>query len=266
MPTEESSGAAMKEIAVEATLRQDPPPMGEATAALVRESEPDRPVGVPPAPETERKGGNFIVTKGVVDRFRDFAGEKNPKNLVSLVRAGEAKRVTQHPTLSLSDGATAVRITVETGQEAGAAPNIVLSGARLTGLTRGEGSTWRIDAVPDKGTVLATLTVAHNGIITEFPLTVAPPVGIDLDGSGKVNEADFTLFLKERGAEKAPRFDLNGDGVRNYLDDYIFTANFIVRTDLKKDPKEESPAKPKDAPKAKSKAKPKGETRAKLSR
>lgn len=245
LPTEGSAGAAMEENAVEATLRQEPPPMGEVTAALVRESEPDRPVGVPPATETERKGGNFIVTKGVVARFRDFTGDRNPKNLVSLVLAGEAKRVTQHPALSLSDGATAVRITVETGQEAGAAPNIVLSGARLTGLTRGEGSTWRIDVVPDKGTVLASLTVSQNGMITEFPLTVAPPAGIDLDGSGKVNEADFRLFLKERGAENAPRFDLNGDGVRNYLDDYIFTANFIVRTDLKKNPNEESPAKPK---------------------
>ena len=258
VPTEGSDGPAMKETAGEATLRQEPPPMGEATAALAREPAADRPVGVPPAPETERKGGNFIGTKGVVDRFRDFAGERNPKNLVSLVLAGEAKRVTQHPTISLSDGATAVRITVETGQEAGAAPNIVLSGARLTGLTRGEGSAWHIDVVPDKGTILATLTVGHNGIITEVPLAVAPPAGIDLDGSGKVNEADFTLFLKERGAENVPRFDLNGDGVRNYLDDYIFTANFIVQTDLKKKPNEESPAKPK--------AKPKGETKAKISK
>jgi len=47
--------------------------------------------------------------------------------------------------------------------------------------------------------------------------------------------------------------------------DYIFTANFIVRTDLEKDPKEESPANPKDAPKAKSKSKANGETKAKLS-
>ena len=262
VPTEGSAGTAMKENAGEATLRQEPPPMGEATAAPARGSEPDRPVGVPPAPETERMGGNFIVTKGVVDRFRDFAGERNPKNLVSLVMAGEAKRVTQNPAISLSDGATAVRITVETGQEAGAAPNIVLSGARLTGLTRGEGSAWRIDVVPDRGTVLATLTVGHNGIITEFPLAVAPPAGIDLDGSGKVNEADFTLFLKERGAENAPRFDMNGDGVRNYLDDYIFTANFIVQTDLKKNPKGESPAKPKDE----AKEKPKGVTKARSSR
>jgi hypothetical protein len=91
---------------------------------------------------------------------------------------------------------------------------------------------------------------------------VAPPAGIDLDGSGKVNEADFTLFLKERGAENAPRFDLNGDGARNYLDDYIFTANFIVQTDLGKNPKGESPATPKDE----AKEKPKGVTKARSSR
>jgi hypothetical protein len=236
--------------------------MGDVTAALAREPEADRPVFVPPGPEAERKDGNFLVTKGVVDRFREFTGDRTPKNLVSLVLAGEGKGVTQKPVPSLSDGATAVRITVEPARAGDAAPNIVLSGARMTGMTRGEGNAWRIDVVPDKGAHLATLTVSHNGIITEFPLTVAPPSGIDLDGSGKVNEADFALFLKERGGVNAPRFDLNGDGARNYLDDYIFTANYIVQTGLKKDAKEDSPAKPKEEPKAK----PKGEIKAKLSK
>lgn len=64
----------------------------------------------------------------------------------------------------------------------------------------------------------------------EIPLTVAPaiPAESKIGKKGKLTEADFILFLKERGTEKAPRFDLNGDGKRDYLDDYIFTANFIA--------------------------------------
>ncbi len=62
----------------------------------------------------------------------------------------------------------------------------------------------------------------------EIPLTVSPKARVDLIQTDKVSEADFALFLKERGAAGAPKFDLNGDGKRDYLDDYIFTANYLA--------------------------------------
>jgi hypothetical protein len=51
---------------------------------------------------------------------------------------------------------------------------------------------------------------------------------IALSKRGAVTEEDFKLFLKDRGTLKSPKYDLNGDGKRDYLDDYIFTANYIV--------------------------------------
>jgi hypothetical protein len=62
-------------------------------------------------------------------------------------------------------------------------------------------------------------------------LTVVPPLpaNLKIGNGGKLTEADFNQFLKERGTDKAPRFDLNGDGKRDYVDDYIFTANYLVK-------------------------------------
>jgi hypothetical protein len=68
-----------------------------------------------------------------------------------------------------------------------------------------------------------------GGVTREFPLTVAPKVQVDLIKPGTVSEADFALFLKERGTAAAPKSDRNADGRRDYLDEYIFTANYLAQ-------------------------------------
>jgi len=85
-----------------------------------------------------------------------------------------------------------------------------------------------VEAQPEKGVYKATLTTMHGESMTEIPLTVAPQVVIGTGKDGLAAEAAFADFLKDRGSEKAPRFDLNADGLRNYIDDYIFTANYLA--------------------------------------
>jgi hypothetical protein len=58
----------------------------------------------------------------------------------------------------------------------------------------------------------------------DFPLTVVPPAGA-VTG----NKADFAAFLKDSGVQ-APKFDLNGDGRHDYLDDYVYTAHYLIRS------------------------------------
>lgn len=80
----------------------------------------------------------------------------------------------------------------------------------------------------------ATLFVSYKKVMIEFPIIVAPKAVVDLDKSRKVTEADFKLFLRDRGSAKKPKFDLNGDGKRDFVDDYIFTANYLVKHHMKK--------------------------------
>ena len=96
-----------------------------------------------------------------------------------------------------------------------------------------------------------TLVVVKVAVL----VTVLPKVNVDMDKSGKLTEADFMLFLKERGDVKNPKGDLNGDGKRDYQDDYIFAGNYILQAgiDLKELAKERERTKPKEQDKAKGK-------------
>lgn len=59
------------------------------------------------------------------------------------------------------------------------------------------------------------------------PLTITPKISMKPTGAGAITEADFTNFLKAGKTAKTKKFDLNGDGKRDYIDDYIFTANYV---------------------------------------
>ncbi len=89
-------------------------------------------------------------------------------------------------------------------------------------------NTWIIDVLPEKGTDEVTMALLQRGVLMVFPVAVAPQVNIDLNKSGDVTEEDFRLFLKERGTPRSPAYDLNGDGVRDFRDDYLFTANYLA--------------------------------------
>jgi len=198
---------------------------GESTAETAPEREsPTAEPSAPPSP---------VVYLSVLERFREFKGEKTPKSLTALFDAAAIPGVRQEPAVALTDGTTRVKVFIQiqtTGKEA---PNFALQGAKLVSL-KPEVDAWVVETLPAAKVLEAAITVMHNGSRTEIPLTVAPPLDAGSAPTVKPDEAGFNRFLKERGTDKAPRFDLNGDGVRNYIDDYIFTANFIVKRDAAK--------------------------------
>jgi hypothetical protein len=205
-----------------------PPPAQEpvqvtekpVTAAAEERSEP-------PKSAAEKK---YVPIKSVLEQFRLFQGEKSPKTLMALFK-NTAEGVRQEPPVALSDGGTRVKVIIERPSSGKAAPNFALKGAKLESLKMEGDSAWVVEVLPNKGVYEAKVTMLQDGTITEIPLTVAPPIpAAGKIGEGeKLTEADFNRFLNERGTEKAPRFDQNGDGKRDYIDDYIFTANFIVK-------------------------------------
>jgi hypothetical protein len=168
-----------------------------------------------------------LPVPSVLERFHSFSGEKTPKSLIALFDRDGGATMRQSPSICLADGKVSVVVTISRGTS-DKAPNFAFNNARYLSLRQLDGD-WQIEVVPDKGALSASISMLTDGVLLELPLTVAPPVDIDLDRSGTVNEADFQLFLSTRGSETAPKFDLNGDGKRDYLDDYIFTANYLAR-------------------------------------
>jgi hypothetical protein len=206
--------------------------MREFPPATESQSEPKEPHPQVPAVATEKK---FIVYNSVLERFRDYKGEKSVKSLVDLFTMETMPGINQEPAIALSDGKSIVKVAVRVSASGNVAPNFSLKGAKLISIMM-DGDTWVIEALPDRNVYLATLTILNNGSMVEVPLTVSPLINSKIFTTGTLNVAEFNLFLNERGTEKAPRFDLNGDGVRNYIDDYIITANFIVRHDSSNKP------------------------------
>jgi hypothetical protein len=170
-----------------------------------------------------------------LEKFRLFQGEKSPNNFLALFDMGQGIRFSQAPPVCITDGKSSVKVTIS--KVAGdRAPNFAFNHAKYLSLRQtGEGE-WQVEVMPEKGTVRASISMVTETAQQEIPLTVSPQADVDLDKSGAVTEADFQLFLKTRGTDGAPLFDLNGDGKRDYQDDYIFTANYLVKAvQVKKD-------------------------------
>jgi hypothetical protein len=152
--------------------------------------------------------------------------------LVALFKRDSDANFTQSPEIAIADGKTNVLLLI-TKVAGDKAPNFAFDSAHFVTLRRGGEGEWEVEVKPDKGAVKASVTMLTDGVAQVLPLTVAPRVKVDLDKSGVVTEADFQRFLKERGTASAPKHDLNGDGKRDYLDNYIYTANYLATMEEK---------------------------------
>jgi len=167
--------------------------------------------------------------KSVLERFHDLTGERSPKVLTGLFEHEPLIGFKQEPPIILSDGKSTVKvffIALSYGKDL---PDVSLKGARLISLRKDpeKTNTWIAEIKPDGGANSATLTVLQEKVTMVFPLAVASKPKIRVGRSGKVTETDFNKFLKERGSPSKPKYDLNGDGKRDHVDDYIFTANYL---------------------------------------
>ncbi len=199
-------------------------PEAKDTAASAGENAGDSQAG-----RVQEKGAESSASQVqcVLERFRLFKGERTPKNLMALFDAARGATFSQNPPIFLSDGKGSVRVTISRVTP-GKAPNFTFRSARCVSIRKVSEKEWLVEVKPDKGMLKAGIMFLDDGKLRDIPLTVSPKVRVDLITPGKVTEADFALFLKERGTARAPRFDLNGDGKRDYLDDYIFTANYLA--------------------------------------
>jgi hypothetical protein len=160
----------------------------------------------------------------VLDRFRAYQGDKNPEILIALFTKEISPSIRQEPAIVISEGSAVVRVTADVSALKGASTSFALTGAKMVSLKREDGSDiWVLETLPQAGSLKATVTLMNSTSIIEFPLTIVPPAT-----SVTSSRADFAAFLKDSGA-KAPKHDLNGDGLHDYLDDYIYTAHYLIK-------------------------------------
>lgn len=176
---------------------------------------------------TERK---TYSQKSVLERFKEYRGERTAKAFIALFNNENMNGSRQEPPIALSDGKTMVK-AVFTASPGDITPSdIAIMGAKLVSLNRAPSSMnmWIIELIPDKSGYNASFTLSQGEAKTVYPLTIAPKVNIKISGAKTVSKADFHHYLSAKKAGKSKKYDLNGDGKRDYLDDYIFTANYLV--------------------------------------
>lgn len=184
----------------------------------------DPPAGEKPVAEPQKLEKVKISSyKGVLESFRAYKGEISPAVFIALFNKEISPAIRQEPAVALSDGKTPVNILVKFETAGDRSPNFSLNGARLVSLHKDASSAWIIEALPQAGVVRAGITILTDSDIIEYPLTLAPPVA-----GVSAAEADFAVFLTDSGAP-TPKRDLNGDGSHDYLDDFIYTANYLMK-------------------------------------
>ena len=177
------------------------------------------------AEETEPAGIKHTVYGGVLDRFRSYQGEKTPDIMIALFSKPVSPSIHQSPPVTISDGTTPVLVSVEQAAIKGTSTNFAFNGAKLLSMKKEDDSgRWILEIQPHVNSMVAFLTILNSSSMIDFPLTVVPPTPTI---TGK--KADFAAFLKDSGAQ-APKYDLNGDGHHDYLDDYIYTAHYLIRS------------------------------------
>jgi len=199
-----------------ATAKSMDPPIGKNTVETIAEnkqfSEPQKPAAA-----------KITSYKGVIENFRAYTGEKSPAIFIALFNKKIAPNIRQEPAIALNDGKTPVKLVVELKGNGEKSPNFALNGARLVSLNKDDDSfTWIVEALPQVNMMQASLTILTDMDIMEYPFTLTPPV----EGVSPA-EADFSVFLKDSTAA-TPKRDLNNDGKHDYLDDYIYTANYLI--------------------------------------
>jgi hypothetical protein len=184
----------------------------------------------PPPADTKRKA---VIHKSVLKHFQNYRGERTLQAFTALFKQSAIPGIRQEPPIALSDGKSSIRLFIESAPVGNETPNFVLKGAKLVSLKMDGDNSYLLEIIPEPKVYEATVTVLRNDTLNEFPLTIAPPLVMKTGDIEILSEENFKAFLKRSGTEKAFRPDLNGDGVWNYIDEYVLTANYFTRNPSK---------------------------------
>lgn len=220
-------GDAQKTAETKAPQVDEPPPPPQPAAAAGHELEAAIPTSTAPQPPPRERFKLPVAPASIVDRFRTYTGELTVAALKPLFTQRGGTWATQQPEIAPADGKTKVSVLINLERAGLEAPNFALRGLEMSSLRTVGETGWQIEATPAKDKTKASITMLVEDATAEIPVTVVPPLPAPWAGK-KLTEAEVNRYLLDRGTAKAPAGDLNRDGRRDYLDDYIMIGNFLM--------------------------------------
>lgn len=119
---------------------------------------------------------SFSRRKSLFERFNASSDKRTIAMLANLLQNNNESDLVQEPQLVLSDGISALRLTVRLSGKDTQSLQFLISGGTCTGLEAGEDSAWFLKIIPERGTPGVSVTVLADNNVTEYPLAVAPPI------------------------------------------------------------------------------------------
>jgi len=202
-------------------------PAGSGETAAAKIAEQTQQAATPAVDVKAEETPQFVVYKGIIDRFRQHSGSKKLSVMAALFDKKITPSIQQEPMILLSDGKSKATLTVAIPARINSSPNFAVNGGTLISFIQDKQSKgrWIVEVLPEAGSIKVTVTIIAGAEEFEYPLTVAPPVKSAL----ALDENGWNRFLKEIGTTAAPQHDLNNDGVRDFMDEYIFVANYLAK-------------------------------------
>ncbi len=170
----------------------------------------------------------ITVYRAVSERFKDFVGPWTADGITGLFQPEAGQLVRQEPVVAFSDGVAAVTLRVTLPASVREMPRFSLRNATLLTLEQSDDGVWSIGVKPHKGSIDASITVLSDGSELHYPLVVVPlldPAALSRNGIPTVSLADI---FSRRKAGSSSAMDLNGDGRKDYLDDFILSAHYFI--------------------------------------
>lgn len=117
----------------------------------------------------------FDRKESVLDRFRAHSEIKTQVARDGLFMRGESV-FRQEPTVILSDGSSQAHITLRLPARTGEPPIFSVSKGHCVSANMTDRGVWILVILPTRGTLKTSVTVDFAGSMTEYPLSVAPPL------------------------------------------------------------------------------------------
>lgn len=134
-------------------------------------------MGLPGNQAPSARVPSFDRKESVLERIRAFSEKKTQAALAGLFTRWDPV-FSQTPAVLLSDGKTVARITLRVQGRAGDPPNFSVTGGHFVSAKMTDTGNWVLEILPNRGSLATSLTVAFPGQMTEYPLTVAPPLDL----------------------------------------------------------------------------------------
>ncbi|OGU14428.1 MAG: hypothetical protein A2076_16845 [Geobacteraceae bacterium GWC2_53_11] len=176
-----------------------------------------------PVPEAKaEETPQLVVYKGIAERFKHYSGSKTLAAMIKLFDKKIAQTVHQEPSVLLSDGKNKATLTVDIPTRITSSPNFAVNDGTLVSYKQVKQvkGRWTVVVLPKPGSNNVSVTIITGVDEFEYPLTVVQPIKTSLT----LDEKGWSTFSKAA----APQHDFNSDGVRDYLDEYIFIGNYLT--------------------------------------